>query len=59
MILVDELTRERVEEVVAELLRTGDYDKVFRIADDDELDAGRSAPNTVRTGQAWSQAATP
>jgi hypothetical protein len=35
MILVDELTRERVEEVVTELLRTGDYDKVFRIADDD------------------------
>ena len=35
MILVDERTRERVEEVVAELLRTGDYDKVFRIADDD------------------------
>lgn len=30
MILVDERTRERVEEVVAELLRTGDYDKVFR-----------------------------
>jgi hypothetical protein len=30
MILVDERTRERVEEVVAERLRTGDYDKVFR-----------------------------
>lgn len=34
MVLVDELTRQRVEEVVAHLIETGDFEKVFSIDDD-------------------------
>ena len=33
MILVDELTRERVEEVVFHLIANGEFERVFRIAD--------------------------
>ena len=33
MILVDELTRERVEEVVIDLIANQEFERVFRIAD--------------------------
>ena len=33
MIILDELTRERVEEVVAHLIETGEFEKVFSIDD--------------------------
>jgi len=32
MILVDELTRERIEEVVSDLIANGEFERVFRIA---------------------------
>ncbi len=34
MLLVDELTRERVEEVVADLIAVGDFERVFSIGED-------------------------
>ncbi len=34
MIILDELTRERVEEVVAYLIETGEFEKVFSIDDE-------------------------
>lgn len=34
MVLVDELTRQRGEEVVAHLIKTDDFEKVFSINDD-------------------------
>jgi len=33
MIMVDELSRERVEEVVSHLIANGEFRSVFRIAD--------------------------
>jgi len=51
VILIDETSRQRIEEVVNDLINTGDFELVFRYCSDEEMAAREQAANYLSTAK--------